>query len=65
MQLYRCDWCYNLIDPVEGDEVVELHVELSGKSVEDSHSSTHLCEDCRPDSAGAHLDWVEYHMDDD
>jgi len=63
-KLYRCDWCHELIDPVKGDKVTKLYVEVTDGD-DGSKEKVHLCRTCRPESAGAHLDWVGYHKDDE
>lgn len=59
--LYRCDRCFDLIDPIEGDQRATLTVELRIEDTRDSIGDMDLCEDCRPDSAGAFLDRADYH----
>lgn len=65
VKLFRCDWCGELIDPVKGDEMHRLYVEVSSDDDKGSKAKDHLCDSCRPKSAGALLDWIEYNKDDE
>lgn len=62
-ELWRCDVCHDLIDPIEGDERTVLQV---GLSVSDDKELRHLdlCESCRPSSIEAHMDWLTFEMED-
>ena len=62
--LYRCDVCHELIDPVEGDEMTELAVVLTDSDDRDQ-AEIHMCEDCRPNSAAAHMDWLTHELEVD
>lgn len=60
--LHRCDVCFELIDPVEGDEHAKLTVELRKGGEQDSIEHIDLCESCRPESSGHHMDWLTHTM---
>jgi hypothetical protein len=60
--LYRCDVCHELVDPVDGDEMTELTVFLDGPG-ETEEDSIHMCEDCRPQSAVGHMDWLTHTLE--
>jgi hypothetical protein len=64
MRLWRCDICFELIDPAEGDERTVMSVRLDGPTGV-SDESVDLCEDCRPTSLAAHMDWMTMGMEDD
>jgi len=62
--LYRCDVCHDLIDPVEGDERTELTVTVKTDDGEPQESAIDMCEDCRPESAAKHMDWLTYELEE-
>lgn len=57
-QLWRCDVCHELIDPVlEGDTRTILEIGLDGGNTLEERTID-LCEDCRPSSIDAFGDWL-------
>lgn len=63
-ELWRCDCCYELIDPAEGDERTQLGITLDVDGEESETEVLDLCEDCRPSSVGGHVDWMLHAMED-
>jgi len=63
--LYRCDICFDLIDPVEGDERIEMTVQLRDADGETDTASIDFCEECAPESAGKHFDWLTHTLEDE
>jgi len=54
----------DLIDPMEGDERTVMQVALkNGDGTEKGIEALDLCEDCRPESLGAHMDWMTHQME--
>ena len=53
-----------LIDPIDGDTRTELAVAVR-RDGDESTESIDLCEDCAPQSAGAHMDWLTYQLEQD
>jgi len=64
MKLWRCDICFELIDPAKEDDRTELEVTVSRNGHEDT-ASIDLCEDCAPEDAGRHMDWLTHTLEDE
>jgi len=60
--LYRCDVCHDVIDPVKGDERTELTVTVQTGDSGPEESAIDMCEGCRPESAGKHMDWLTHEL---
>lgn len=63
--LWRCDVCMELIDPVEGDERAVLGLKLDVDGQENETATVDLCENCRPSSLASHVDWLTFQMEGD
>ena len=64
MKLWRCDVCYQLIDPADGDERTVLSLQLTTPEGDDGEALD-LCEDCQPSDLGGFVDWMVYEMEQD
>lgn len=62
-ELWRCDICLDLIDPVEEDERAVLTVEFAVEYEDTETDSLDLCQECRPSSLPSHMDWMIFQME--